>query len=125
MLIQLNQQEIEESLTKYLEVNGFNLKFKEVTISFSQRRQPTSEFIADVEIKPISTETKPATPAKRGRGRPPKIKTESVEEVVEEKNELEFASTLAEETDTVDSEDNSDSDNEKEKDSDGKVSLFG
>lgn len=62
MLIQLNQAEIEEALRVFLNDQCcINTEDRTVTISFSQRRQPTSEFIADVDITTVQ-DVSPAEP---------------------------------------------------------------
>lgn len=55
MEIKLKQADIETALRSYLEDNGIGIDGKDVSFSFSQRRQPTSELIADVDISPAGT----------------------------------------------------------------------
>ena len=50
MRIQIEQDEIERAIRSYLDESGINVEGKDVTMTFSQRRQPTSMLIADVDI---------------------------------------------------------------------------
>lgn len=60
MEIKLNQIEIETALHAYLAESGISTEGKDVTFAFSQRRQPTSELVADVDISSPSDAPKKA-----------------------------------------------------------------
>ena len=75
MEIKLKQGEIERALRAYLTDTGISVEDKVVTFTFSQRRQPTSELIADVDISvaseaPAQVTSPPPTPKTRKRSKP-------------------------------------------------------
>lgn len=56
MQIQLNQQEIEKAVTDYVAKQGFDLMFKEVTVTFTAGRG-SNRITADIDIRNVQTNT--------------------------------------------------------------------
>jgi hypothetical protein len=70
MLINLKQTEIEQALRDYLSANGIGTDGREIAISFSQRRTPTVELSAEIDLNPEAPAAEEAAPSKPKRSKP-------------------------------------------------------